>query len=65
MKLEWSGAALSDLDRFASFLHDRFPKLAGAIAQTILDKPKYSRLIRTSGTHWQAARIFDRSSCVL
>jgi plasmid stabilization system protein ParE len=35
MKLEWSMAALADLDRFAAFLHDRHPRLAKIIAEEI------------------------------
>ena len=35
MKLEWSAAALADLDRFAAFLHDRHPHLAKIIAAEI------------------------------
>lgn len=38
MKLEWSAAALADLDRFAAFLHDRYPRLAGIIAAEIRRK---------------------------
>jgi plasmid stabilization system protein ParE len=35
MKLEWSAAALADLNRFAAFLHDRHPPLAKIIAAEI------------------------------
>jgi plasmid stabilization system protein ParE len=38
MKLEWSMAALADLDRFAAFLHDRHPRLAKIIAGEIKRK---------------------------
>ena len=38
MKLEWSAAALADLDRFAEFLHDHHPDLAARIASEILDR---------------------------
>ncbi len=38
MKLEWSMAALADLDRFAAFLHDRHPRLAKIIAEEIKGK---------------------------
>ena len=38
MKLEWSAAALADLDRFAAFLHDRHPDLAKIVAAEIRDK---------------------------
>jgi toxin ParE1/3/4 len=38
MKLEWSVDALADLDRFASFLHDRHPSLAKVVAGEIIDK---------------------------
>lgn len=40
MKLEWSAAALADLDRFAAFLHDRHPTLAQAIAAEIKNKAR-------------------------
>jgi plasmid stabilization system protein ParE len=35
VKLEWSAAALADLDRFAAFLHDRHPDLAKIVATEI------------------------------
>ena len=38
MKLEWSAAALADLDRFAAFLHEQHPRLAKIIAAQINDK---------------------------
>ncbi len=40
MKLEWSAAALADLDRFAEFLHDRHPRLSQTVAAKILAKTK-------------------------
>jgi plasmid stabilization system protein ParE len=38
MKLEWSAAALADLDRFAAFLQERHPVLASIVAREILSK---------------------------
>jgi toxin ParE1/3/4 len=38
VKLEWSAAALADLDRFAAFLHDRHPRLAKIVAAEIQAK---------------------------
>jgi len=38
MKLEWSAAALADLDRFASFLHERHPQLAKIVAAEIRNR---------------------------
>jgi toxin ParE1/3/4 len=38
VKLEWSAAALADLDRFAAFLHQRHPSMAAMVASEILVK---------------------------
>jgi len=40
MRLEWSAAALADLDRFAAFLHDHHPRLAAVVASEILAKAR-------------------------
>lgn len=40
MRLEWSAAALADLDRFAEFLHRHHPDLAASVAQEIIAKAK-------------------------
>ncbi len=52
MKIEWSVAALADLDRFASFLQTDFPNLAALVAQEIIAKadmiaanPRLGRLL--------------------
>jgi len=34
--LEWSIDALADLDRFAAFLHERHPELAGRVADELI-----------------------------
>jgi plasmid stabilization system protein ParE len=38
IKPEWSAAALADLDRFARFLHEHHPDLAGRVAAEIIDR---------------------------
>ena len=38
MKLEWSAAALADLNRFALFLQERHPDLAKIVAGKIREK---------------------------
>lgn len=38
LKLEWSAAALADLNRFSAFLSDRHPYLASIIGSEILQR---------------------------
>jgi addiction module RelE/StbE family toxin len=38
MKVEWSDDALADLDRFAAFLRQQRPRLAGIVAEEIIKK---------------------------
>jgi plasmid stabilization system protein ParE len=38
LKIEWSAAALADLNRFANFLQTDFPNLAGVVAHEIIAK---------------------------
>jgi plasmid stabilization system protein ParE len=40
MKLEWSNAALADLDRFVEFLNRERPSLAAIVAGEIIEKTK-------------------------
>jgi plasmid stabilization system protein ParE len=40
MKLEWSAAALADLNRFAAFLQQHHPALAQIVAREILAKAR-------------------------
>jgi plasmid stabilization system protein ParE len=38
MKVEWSAAAVADVDRFAHFLQDRFPEMAKAVGRELLQQ---------------------------
>jgi len=41
--LEWSLDALADLDRFAAFLHEHHPDLAGRVAQQLISRAEVLR----------------------
>jgi plasmid stabilization system protein ParE len=45
MKVEWSAAAIADLDRFANFLENRFPAMAQMVGREIVGK--VDRLVGT------------------
>jgi toxin ParE1/3/4 len=53
MRLEWSELALADLDRFAEFLHKKFPHLAARVATAIIEESRilidHPRLGRSIG----------------
>ena len=38
VEIEWSLDALADLDRFAAFLHERFPDLAARVANELVER---------------------------
>lgn len=38
VEIEWSFDALADLDRFAAFLHERFPDLAARVANELVER---------------------------
>lgn len=40
MRIEWSAAALADLDRFEDFLQGRYPALSAIIAREIIAKAR-------------------------
>jgi hypothetical protein len=37
ISIGWSSDALADLERFATFLHEHHPELAGIVARAIID----------------------------
>ena len=56
--VEWSLDALADLDRFATFLHNQHPDLAGRVAHELIGRaeilrrhPKLGRPFTTRGEY--------------
>jgi plasmid stabilization system protein ParE len=71
MKVEWSDAALADLDRFVEFLNREHPSLAGAVATEIILKaevlsehPRLGRPIRGREEYRQIVLQVLRASYV-
>ena len=71
MRIEWSHAALADLDRFAEFLNERHPSLAAKVAQeliakseTLLDHPYLGRPIDDRAGFRQVVMQVLNAACV-
>lgn len=43
VEIEWSLDALADLNRFAAFLHERFPDLASRVASELVERANVLR----------------------
>jgi|RhiMethySRZTD1v2_1073278.scaffolds.fasta_scaffold00460_9 hypothetical protein len=56
MRIEWSASALADLDRFARFLHERYPGLAAAVAREIGIGSNGDRIVMLRAFHGRDVR---------
>ena len=70
--VEWSLDALADLDRFATFLHNQHPDLAGRVAHELIGRaeilrrhPKLGRPFTTRGEYRELLSRFsaERTCC--
>jgi plasmid stabilization system protein ParE len=61
VEIEWSSDALADLDRFATFLHERFPELAERVASELMVRTdllrRHPKLGRPLGTREEYREI--------
>jgi len=63
MKIEWSDAALADLDRFVEFLNQQHPSLAARVAAEIISKVEVLSEHLVSADLSPVARNIAKSSC--
>jgi plasmid stabilization system protein ParE len=63
MRLEWSDAALSDLNRFVEFLNREHPSLAPVVASEIIAKASVLSEHPRLGRPWLAEKNIARSHC--
>ena len=63
MKVEWSAAAVADVDRFAHFLQDRFPEMAKVVGRELLQQSDLLIEPPQLGARWPLALTFANSSC--
>ena len=63
MKLEWSDAALADIDRFVEFLNREHPSLAGVVAGEIVGKVQVLSEHQCWGGRSLAGKSTDKLYC--
>ena len=63
MKLEWSDAALADIDRFVEFLNREHPSLAGVVAGEIIGKVQVLSEHPMLGGRSLAGKSTDKLHC--
>ena len=63
MRLEWSDAALADIDRFVEFLNREHPSLAGVVAGEIIGKVQVLSEHPMTGLRSLAGKSTDKLYC--
>jgi toxin ParE1/3/4 len=56
--IEWSVDALDDLQRFADFLHERYPELAGRVAGELITRTELLRRHPNIGRPVGKSRVY-------